>query len=300
MDNAPSKSRIINAAMRRNPGSRPDQRRQWTSLHRPRDQHAGVSATPAARSVFCRRSRRDRRISMSRSIMKPAVANRLLACLSQGRRQRLLAQCDKVDLAESTVLCEPGDQVRHVYFPIDSFISLITLVDAGSAFETGLVGSEGMQGLSLALGVAVAPQRALVQGSGSAFRMSAATFRRELAQNPPLRSVLNRYLHVLMCELAQTGACTRFHLIEARLARWLLMSHDRAPRDQIHLTHEFLAYMLGVRRVGITTAAGELKARNLISYTRGMITIRDRAGLEAASCACYRAGRDMYERMLGC
>lgn len=230
--------------------------------------------------------------------MKPAVANRLLARLSNVQRQRLLAQCERVDLPESTLLCEPGDRVRHVYFPIDSFISLITLLDDGAAFETGLVGSEGMLGISLALGVDIAPQRALVQGGGSALRMPAAAFRRELVQNPSFRSLLNRYLYVLMCELAQTGACTRFHLIDARLARWLLMSHDRALGDEIHLTHEFLAYMLGVRRVGITTAAGELKARNLISYTRGVITIRDRAGLEAASCECYRVGRDTYARML--
>ncbi|MEO7324017.1 MAG: Crp/Fnr family transcriptional regulator [Dokdonella sp.] len=230
--------------------------------------------------------------------MKSRIANGLLACLSRAQRQPLLAQCEQVDLAESTVLCEQGERVRHVYFPIDSFISLITLIDAGSAFETGLVGSEGMQGISLALGVAIAPQRALVQGAGSALRMPATAFRSELAQNPSLRSVLDRYVHVLMCELAQTGACTRFHHIDARLARWLLMSHDRSRGDEIHLTHEFLAYMLGVRRVGITTAASQLKARNLISYTRGMITVRDRAGLEAASCSCYRVGRDTYARVL--
>ncbi|MEO5558184.1 MAG: Crp/Fnr family transcriptional regulator [Dokdonella sp.] len=231
--------------------------------------------------------------------MKFPTANGLLGCLSRAQRQPLLAQCEQVDLAESTVLCDQGERVRHVYFPIDSFISLITLIDAGSAFETGLVGSEGMQGISLALGVAIAPQRAMVQGAGSALRMPAAAFRSELARNPSLRGVLDRYVHVLMCELAQTGACTRFHHIDARLARWLLMSHDRARGDEIHLTHEFLAYMLGVRRVGITTAASQLRARNLISYTRGMITIRDRAGLEAASCSCYRVGRDTYARLLG-
>ncbi|MEO5625039.1 MAG: Crp/Fnr family transcriptional regulator [Dokdonella sp.] len=227
------------------------------------------------------------------------ITNSLLGFLSRAHRQPLLAQCEQVDLVESTVLCEQGERVRYVYFPIDSFISLITLIDAGCAFETGLVGAEGMQGISLALGIAIAPQRALVQGAGSALRLPAVAFRRELAQNPSLRNLLNRYLHVLMCELAQTGACTRFHHIDARLARWLLMSHDRASGDEIHLTHEFLAYMLGVRRVGITTAASQLKARNLISYTRGMITIRDRAGLEAASCSCYRVGRDTYARALG-
>ena len=164
----------------------------------------------------------------------------------------------------------------------------------------GLVGREGMLGISLALGVTIAPQRALVQGSGSALRMSAAAFRRELAQSKSMRRVLDRYLYVLMCQLAQTGACTRFHRLEPRLARWLLMSHDRTIGDTFHLTHEFLAFMLGMRRVGITVAAGALQKMGLISYVRGAITICDRAGLEAAACACYRIDRESYARLLTC
>jgi CRP-like cAMP-binding protein len=235
----------------------------------------------------------------ARTKAAPVAANRLLARLPRTDRQRLIAQCEEVDLVESGVLCEPGDRLRYVYFPICGFISMITPIDQRAGFEIGLVGSEGAQGVSLALGVNVAPQFALVQGAGSALRIKAAAFRRELAQSASLRPMLDRYLYVLMSQLAQTAACTRFHRLEARLARWLLMTHDRACSDKFHLTHEFLAFMLGMRRVGITKAAGELKKRKLISYSRGNITILNRAGLEAASCTCYRIDRDIYTNTLG-
>ena len=225
-------------------------------------------------------------------------ANRLLACLPRSDRQRLIAQCEEIELVESEVLCEPGDRIRHVHFPMGGFISQITPVEQTAGFEVGLVGREGMQGIAIALGVTIAPQRSIVQGSGSALRMPAAAFRRELARSPSLRRVLDRYLYVLMCQLAQTGACTRFHRLEPRLARWLLMSHDRTIGDTFHLTHEFLAFMLGMRRVGITVAAGALQKMGLISYVRGAITICDRAGLEAAACACYRIDRESYARLL--
>ena len=232
------------------------------------------------------------------AIAKPA-ANRLLMRLPRADRQRFIAQCETVDVAISDVLSEQGDRVRYVYFPIDCFLSLITPVADRGGFEVGMVGSEGMQGISLTLGVAVAPQCVLVQGAGSTLRMTAATFRRELKRSAPLQRVLARYLHVLMTQLAQTGACTRFHQLEERLARWLLMTDDRAPGHQLRLTHEFLAYMLGMRRVGITTAAGALQKKKLISYVRGIITIKDRSGLEDASCECYRIDQDTYAEMLG-
>ncbi len=236
----------------------------------------------------------------SRAKAAPVAANRLLACLPRTDQKRLIAQCEEVDLIESGVLCEPGDRLRHVYFPICGFISMITPIDRRAGFEVGLVGSEGVQGVSLVLGVDIAPQRALVQGAGSALRMKVAAFRHGLAQSASLRRLLDRYLYVLMSQLAQTAACTRFHLLEARLARWLLMTHDRACSDEFHLTHEFLAFMLGMRRVGITKAAGALQKRNLISYSRGTIKVLNRAGLEAAACTCYRIDRDIYKSVLDC
>jgi len=162
-----------------------------------------------------------------------------------------------------------------------------------------MVGNEGMLGMPLMLGVDVSPMRALVQGSGSAMRLDAESFRRAFGQSPTLREGLNRYLYVLMGQVSQTAACTHFHFVEARLARWLLMTQDRANSAEFRLTQEFLAYMLGVRRVGVTNAARSLQGRKLIRYSRGHITVLDREGLEAVSCGCYQAEKRMYEQILG-
>ena len=227
------------------------------------------------------------------------IENHLIDLLPRKYRRQLLAICEPAHLELGSVLCEPGEPVRDVYFPIDGFISLLTMVDGKSAVEVGMVGREGMLGAPLALGVATAPLRGLVQGPGAAWRVGTRDFRRELANNPPLREGINRYLYVLMAQMAASAACLRYHLIGPRLARWLLMSRDRAHSDSFRVTHEFLAYMLGVRRVGVTAAAGALQRHGLITYHRGDLTVLDRRGLEAAACSCYATDRRAYIEQLG-
>src|SRR6266498_4238008 len=211
----------------------------------------------------------------------------------------MLAGCETVELAFADVLYTPGKRLTHVYFPTRSFISLVMPVDNSAALEVGLVGNEGMFGIPLALGVDVSPVRAVVQGAGSALRMDAAYFCRELERSQALQGGINRYVFVQVSQLAQTAACTRFHVVESRLARWLLMTQDRAHADSFDITQEFLALMLGVRRVGITKAATSLQKRKLIRYNRGKITVLDRRGLKGASCGCYKADCESYDRILG-
>ncbi|MGQ0697744.1 MAG: Crp/Fnr family transcriptional regulator [Panacagrimonas sp.] len=226
------------------------------------------------------------------------VVNRLIAGLPRKDRERILKRCEPVDMVFGEILCEPEQAYRHIYFPLTGFISLVATVGKHPPLEMGLIGAEGVLGATMVLGVDTAPLRAVVQGSGTALRMTPVQFRRELRDCPALLRTLNRYLHVLMAQLVQSSACIHFHEVEARLARWLLMTHDRAHADHFHLTHEFLADMLGVRRSGVTIAAGALQTRGIISYTRGEIRILDRKGLEAAACECYGAVIDDYARML--
>jgi CRP-like cAMP-binding protein len=232
------------------------------------------------------------------SITRVPAVNRLLEALPSSDLRRLLAECETVELAFAEVLYAAGDRLSHVYFPTSSFISLIMPIDNSSSLEVGLVGNEGMFGIPLALGVDVSPVRAVVQGAGSALRMGAASFCHELGASPTLQREIDRYVFVHVSQLAQTAGCTRFHVVEARLARWLLMTQDRAHANTFHVTQEFLAFMLGVRRVGVTKAAGSLQERKLIRYSRGDITVLDRRGLKAASCGCYKADRGSYDRTL--
>jgi CRP-like cAMP-binding protein len=233
------------------------------------------------------------------SIQRAPAGNRLLAALPSSDGSRVLAQCETVELVFAEALYTPGERLSQVYFPLKGFISLIMPVDESSSLEVGLVGSEGMFGIPIVLGVDVSPVRAVVQGAGSALRMDAAPFCRELARIPAFQREIDRYVFVQLSQLAQTAACTRFHVVEARLARWLLMTQDRAHSNSFHITQEYLAFMLGVRRVGVTKAASSLQKRSLIQYSRGDITVLDRRGLKAASCGCYKADRESYDRALG-
>lgn len=215
------------------------------------------------------------------------IVNKLLAALPRKEYQRLRAGFEPVTLTYGEVLYEPGEPSRYVYFPNDALVSLLATVEDHQALEVGLVGREGMVGISLALGMRDSPVRGLVQATGTAMRMSVVRFRKEFRKSPRLQGELCRLLHAQLFQARQTAACNRFHVVEARLARWLLTTRDRVRSDQFLLTQDFLSNLLGVRRVGISMAAGALRKRKLIGYSRGKIRILDRKGLEAASCSCY-------------
>jgi CRP-like cAMP-binding protein len=230
-----------------------------------------------------------------RPVKPELVANSVLAALPMALYQRLRSGLEPVTLGFGKILYEPGEVIQEVYFPNDCVVSLLTLVKGGLALEVGLVGREGMVGVALALGGGVSQVRALVQGGGTAMRMKAARFRKELRKSLPLQGELQRYAGALMAQISQTAACNRFHPVDARLARWLLMMRDRGRSSHMHLTHKFLSSMLGVRREGVTAAAGKLQAAGLIEYSRGNIRILNHRGLEAASCPCYDIVRDMRD-----
>lgn len=189
---------------------------------------------------------------------------------------------------------KPDEVIRHVYFPRSGYISLITPPGGRESLEVGLIGREGGFGLTVLLDIDKSSIFGVVQGDGKALRIAVAELQRHTEAHAQLRKVLNRYLFVLMGQIALTACCSRFHRLDARLARWLLMAHDRMQGDVFPLTHTFLGYILGVRRAGVTTVASRLKDDGLITYSRGIIRILDRKGLEALSCRCYREGNELY------
>ncbi|MBK5104751.1 MAG: Crp/Fnr family transcriptional regulator [Burkholderiales bacterium] len=215
-------------------------------------------------------------------------SNTLLAALSLSTYQRLHAASKPFALIRDEILCEANEAIRHVYFPTDSLISLQVPGKGHLALEVAVVGAEGLFGVALALGERISAVRATVRSAGNAMRMAAEDFRRELKRSPSLRRAMYRHAYSLVAQLAESAACHRFHVVEARLARWLLMTRDLLRTDEFHMTQESLAGILGVRRVGITMAAGALRQRQLIAYRRGKITILDRKGLRAAACPCYQ------------
>ena len=266
---------------------------------------AGVAQNGAVHAVVARENVRERRrawaargsgratTSRIAALARAGTPNRLLAALPAKEYERLLASLEPVKLTYGEVLYEPGEKIQHVYFPNDCLVSLLTVVEGHRALEVGLVGREGMVGSRLALGIDASSVRALVQGTGTAVRMKSARFLQEFRRSPVLQRALFNFTDALMLQITQTAACNRFHTVGERLARWLLMTRERVSSSEFYLTHEFLADMLGVRRVGVTSAASALQRRRLIRYRRGTITILDQQGLEAAACSCYQQVRIM-------
>jgi CRP-like cAMP-binding protein len=223
-----------------------------------------------------------------------SAPNRLLAALPRKDYQKLLSVLEPVALGFGEILYDSHTQIRHVYFPNDCFVSMLTTVEAGRAVEVGLIGCEGMIGVPMALGVAVSPFRAVVQGEGEAMRITTRDFRRNFGASAALKREVFLFTHLLMIQIAQTAACNRFHVVAQRTARWLLMTRDRVNSNQFRIPQNFLALMLGVRRVGVTVAMGDMRERKLISYRRGTVTILDHGGLAAAACGCYKTVKDAY------
>jgi CRP-like cAMP-binding protein len=227
------------------------------------------------------------------------TGNQLLGNLPRRDLERISPHLVPVSLVLGDVLYEPGAVIRQCYFPNDGVVSLLTVLAPHKAAEVGMIGGEGLVGTSAAVGIKVSQLRAVVQGAGSAMRMTAASLRKEFEASSSLQRGVLRFMHALMGQMAQTAVCNRFHTADMRLARWLLATRDRLRSDSFQLTHQFLSMMIGVRRVGVTHAAGNFARRKLISYSRGNIRILNVKGLQAASCECYEAVKAMYATNAG-
>lgn len=223
---------------------------------------------------------------MSNTIVK-TESNQLIAGLKENERQRLLQLSEPVDLTFGSILCEVQTPLQYAYFPLSGLISLVAVSSEHQPLGVAMIGNEGVLGATLALDVSTPRLRGVVHGSGAALRISASRLSQFLGDSPGLQKALNRYSYVLMGQLQQTATCNSFHEVEMRLARWLLMTHDRANSEQLPMTHQFLADLLGVQRSAVTIAAGKLQRKKLIGYSRGQVRILSRKGLEAASCECY-------------
>jgi hypothetical protein len=227
------------------------------------------------------------------------LANRLLAALPRVERQSLLAHCEYVELTAPLPLQNGQDRLRHAYFPVDSTISVLAPADRLRSLEIGAVGCEGLFGPESRTGVDSFELKGLIQGSGHAWRVDAATLQHLATSHEILNDILLKYLHVVLVQTARSVACCRFHSVEQRLARWLLTHMDRSWSTDIPVTHDQLALMLGARRAGVTVAAGRLEQRGLISGGRGHIVVIDREQLAQAACSCYWLDRQTYEHGMG-
>ena len=225
--------------------------------------------------------------------------NCLLAALPREEYERMLPHLGHVSFKLGEVVYESGVQMEHIYFPSSAIVSLLYLMENGASAEMGMAGREGLVGVALFMGGNTMPNRAVVQSAGGAVRMRARVLRDEFARGGAFQRLLLRYTQALLTQMSQTAVCNRLHAIEQQLCRWLLLSHDRLGSDELVMTQELIANMLGVRREGVTVAAGRLQEQGLISYVRGRIRILDRRGLEAAVCECYRVVKDEYDRLLG-
>ena len=224
--------------------------------------------------------------------------NQILAALPQDEASRFLAQqVETVPLKLGSTLFMPDEQLAYVYFPLEGVVSLLVTLSDGETVESGVVGNEGVVGISAVLGADVSTNQALVQDSGSALRIKTSALRALIRQGGALHDLLLRFTHTLLTQISQTAACNRIHTINERLARWLLLTHDRVNGDNCELTHDFLARMLGTRRSGVTVAASTLRQAGMINYTRGNVSILDREALEDASCECYRNVKAEYDRL---
>jgi CRP-like cAMP-binding protein len=237
---------------------------------------------------------------MSQPPDRPEVLqNRLLAALPSAEQRRLFPQLERVFFALGQSVYEPGSRLDHIYFPTSAVLSLLYTMEDGSTAEMGLIGNDGMVGIALFLGGQTMPNRAVAQIGGSAFRMSAKSLQQEFARGGSVQTLLLLYTQALITQISQTAVCNRFHSVEKRLCRWLLLSHDGVKSDELLMTQEFIANMLGGRRESVTVAAGHLQDAGLIEYSRGRIKILNREGLEAAACECYRIVKDEVDRLLG-
>ena len=224
--------------------------------------------------------------------------NHLLAALPEATWSRWQSALELVDLPLGLVLYESGSTLSHVYFPTTAIVSLLYVMENGASAEIAVVGNEGLLGISLFMGGESTPSRAVVQSAGQGYRLSAEMIKREFNHFGPVMHLLLRYTQALITQMAQTAVCNRHHSLDQQLCRWLLLSLDRLQGNQLQMTQELIANMLGVRREGVTEAARKLQDIQLISYARGRITVLDRAGLERRSCECYAVVKKEYERLL--
>ena len=227
-----------------------------------------------------------------------ARQNHLLAALPGMELERLVGDLELIPMPLGDVLYESGSQLGHVYFPTTSIVSLLYVMEDGASAEIAVVGNEGIIGVALFMGGETTPSRAVVQSAGFAYRLKGQLLKREFTRSPSMQQLLLRYTQALLTQMAQTAVCNRHHSVDQQLCRWLLLSLDRLTSNELTMTQELIANMLGVRREGVTEAAGKLQDAGLIHYSRGRITVVDRPGLEAQACECYRVVKKEFDRLL--